>query len=77
MTLNELNGQFIEELIEENVYLVWVVTDYNVKNKKNYIKLRLLVEDIEPLTDYLDYSRQSFELTLTNESVKLNRKFVN
>ena len=77
LTLNELNGQFIEELIEENVYLVWVVTDYNVKNKKNYIKLRLLVEDIEPLDDYLDYSRQSFELTLTDESVKLNRKFVN
>ena len=77
LTLNELNGQFIEELIEENVYLVWLVTDYNVKNKKNYIKLRLLVEDIEPLDDYLDYSRQSFELTLSDESVKLNRKFVN
>jgi hypothetical protein len=77
LTLNELNGQFIEELIEENVYLVWLVTDYNVKNKKNYIKLRLLVEDIEPLDDFLDYSRQSFELTLSDESVKLNRKFVN
>ena len=77
LTLNELNGQFIEELIEENVYLVWVVTDYNIKNKKNYINLRLLVEDIEPLDDYLDYSRQSFELTLSDESVKLNRKFVN
>jgi hypothetical protein len=77
LVLNELNGQFIEELIENNTSLIWYVTDYNVKNKKNYVKLPLLVEDIEPLDDYLDYSKQSFELTLTNQKVKLNRKFVN
>lgn len=80
LTVQDLPYSISKFLMQEGTVMNWFITDYNlfVDDEKNqdYRKLRLLAEGVEVTQDNPFYTRESYDVSLTDRIIKLNRKFV-
>jgi hypothetical protein len=76
LIVQDIPSNIFTFLMEEGTVMDWFITDYNVLNKIDYRNKHLLADGVTVGDDNPDYPRQSYEVSLTDKNIKLNRRFV-